>query len=151
MLTNTDIIKIVNGYIGVNGGYLGEDYPGRFSYKTHEEFYPLYCDLEIDPDQYEGTTRERFIKILQSQDNKNQAKILRGIIAKYPLNKFTESQQVNKKKDYEYILNLIIKLEGMYYVEEPKLTITSEVVQKAIEDAETLIQKNGATSGVDRI
>lgn len=151
MLTYAEIMNIVIGYIGGSGGYLGEDYPGRFSYKSHKEFYPSYCGLDIDPDQYEGTTRDRFIKILQLQDSKNQAKILRGILAKYPFDKFTENQQSIKKKCYEDIQNSIKKLEGEPYVEEPKLTITSEVVQKAIQDAEILIQENGATSGIDRI
>ena len=139
-------MKIVNGYLGVNGGYLGD-----FSYRTHAEFYPMYCDLSIDPDQYEGTTREKFIKILQSQNTQNQAKILKGILTKYPLDEFRENEQVSKKKYYEHIQDLIKKLDGIPYVEEPTLAITSEVVQKAIDDARTLIHKNGATSGVDRV
>ena len=36
-------------------------------------------------------------------------------------------------------------------ISPPDLTITSEVVQRAIEDAKTLIEKNGATSGLDRV
>jgi hypothetical protein len=55
-LTNPEIMKIVNRYIGVSAGYLGD-----FSYQTHAAFYPEYCELDIDPYQYEGTTRERFI------------------------------------------------------------------------------------------
>ncbi len=58
-LTNPKIMKIVNRYIGVVNGYLG-----NFSYRTHAEFYPEYCELDIDPNQYKGTTRERFIEIL---------------------------------------------------------------------------------------
>ena len=59
MLSIGDILKLVNEYIGVHGGYLGD-----FTYRTHREFYPQFCDVEVDPDQYEGTTRERFIKVL---------------------------------------------------------------------------------------
>ena len=54
-LTPQEVMKIVNRYIGVAGGYLGD-----FSYRTHAEFYPEYCDLDIDPNNYAGTTRERF-------------------------------------------------------------------------------------------
>ena len=52
------MMKVVNRYIGVAGGYIGD-----FSYRTHAEFYPEYCDLAIDPNNYAGTTRERFIEI----------------------------------------------------------------------------------------
>lgn len=61
-LTNREITIIVNRYIGVEGGYLGD-----FSYRTHADFYPEYCDLNIDPNEYEGTTRQRFITILSTE------------------------------------------------------------------------------------
>ena len=60
-MTRMDIKKLVNRYIGVSGGYLGD-----FSYRTHADFYVEYCDLDIDPYKYEGTTRERFEKILET-------------------------------------------------------------------------------------
>ena len=62
-LTRKDIYWFVNRYIGVSGGYLGD-----FSYRTHSEFYAEYCDLDIDPFVYEGTTRERFIEVLEHAD-----------------------------------------------------------------------------------
>jgi hypothetical protein len=43
-LTRLEIMRIVNRYIGVSGGYLGD-----FSYRTHADFYPEYCDLGINP------------------------------------------------------------------------------------------------------
>src|SRR5690349_6928963 len=78
-MTRMDIKKLVNRYIGVSGGYLGD-----FGYRTHADFYVEYCDLDIDPYQYEGTTRERFEKILETSPPHVQAKIIRGIIQKYP-------------------------------------------------------------------
>jgi hypothetical protein len=45
MKTENLIIKIVNRYIGVEGGYLGD-----FTYRNHREFYPEYCDLVKNPD-----------------------------------------------------------------------------------------------------
>jgi len=146
MLTDADIIRIVNGYIGVEGGYLG-----TFSYRTHAEFYPEYCDLDIDPDKLEGTTRERFIQILKTQNPQDQAKILKGILEKYPLDSFKEKDKEKKKKHYDHIIKLIKGLEGVPQIEKPDLSITTEVVQRAIDDARTLIEKNGATSAVDRV
>ena len=79
-LTNAEIMKVVNRYIGVSGGYLGD-----FSYRTHAEFYPEYCELDIDPYQYEGTTRERFIAVLKGSPPNVQAQILRGVIERFPV------------------------------------------------------------------
>lgn len=57
-LKKSEINKLVYRYIGVSGGYLGD-----FSYRSHNEFY-IELDLDVDPYKYNGTTRERFIKIL---------------------------------------------------------------------------------------
>jgi hypothetical protein len=38
-LTNREIRLVVHDYIGVQSGYLGD-----FSYRTHRDFYPDYCD-----------------------------------------------------------------------------------------------------------
>ncbi len=51
ILISQEVMKIVNRYIGVSGGYLGD-----FSYSTYTDFYPEYCDLDINPNQLEGTT-----------------------------------------------------------------------------------------------
>jgi hypothetical protein len=69
------MIQLVNSYIGVSGGYLGD-----FSYRTHADFYPEFCEVDVDPKDYEGTTRERFIAILQRSDPTIQARILRGVL-----------------------------------------------------------------------
>lgn len=57
-LTPGEIHKLVNNYIGVSGGYLGD-----FSYRSHREFY-LDLDLDFNPANLGGTTRQRFIQIL---------------------------------------------------------------------------------------
>lgn len=36
-LTDPEIVRIVNRYIGVEGGYLG--LPERFTVRTHADFY----------------------------------------------------------------------------------------------------------------
>ncbi len=79
-LANSFVLKLANRYIGVNGGYLGD-----FSYRTHKEFYVEYCDVDINPDDFKGTTRERFIAILSGAEPHLQAKILRGVIQRFPV------------------------------------------------------------------
>lgn len=141
-LTRPEIYKVINDYIGVSGGYLGD-----FSYRSHEEFYPYYCDLDVDIQQYRpATTREAFIRILEEAADEDQAKILKGILAKYP----PDSSEKREKLSPE-IHAMIARLEGGPAVSSPRPKITTDTVERAIRDAETLIQKSGATSGVDRV
>jgi len=130
-------MKIVNRYIGVSSGYLGD-----FSYRTHAEFYPEYCDLDIDPNQYEGTTREKFMTILKESPPEIQAKILRGVIDKFP---------GRDKVLQDELIAVVTRLELGSSVSSPSPKITTDVVERAIKDAEALLKVNGATSGVDRI
>jgi hypothetical protein len=141
-LTRSEIYTVVNRYIGVSGGYLGD-----FSYRTHAEFYLEYCDLDINPYEYQGTTRERFIKILGQSNPRVQAIILREVLKKYP----PSSSPLRTKERYDEIQRMIARLEGASPVSSPAPQITSAVVERAICDAETLLRNSGATSGVDRI
>lgn len=141
-LTNPEIYTVVNRYIGVQGGYLGD-----FSYRTHAEFYLEFCDVDVDPYQYQGTTRERFISILSDSPPDVQARILRGVLKKYPLG----SSELRTQQRFDEIQAIIARLEGASAVASPVPRITSMVVDRAISDAETLLQSSGATSGVDRI
>ena len=146
MLTKPEIYMITNSYIGVSSGYLGD-----FSYKTHEEFYPYFCDLNITPAAYEGTTRQKFLTILEDSDAPTQSKILKGVLKKYPVDFFTEDIRQTKQKVANDITDLISRLDGIEGVNHEQLIITNETVERAIQDTKVLIEKNGATSGVDRI
>lgn len=108
MLTRRDIYQLVNDYIGVSGGYLGD-----FSYRTHHEFYPYFCDLDIDPSEIEGTTRERFIQILENASPAEQAKILRGTFEKYPVDHFPEEERAQKRSLHMRFQRIITRLEKM--------------------------------------
>jgi len=141
-LTDMEIMRVVNRYIGVSGGYLGD-----FSYRTHAEFYPEYCDLEIDPYSIEGTTRERFIAILSSLPPRDQAKVLRGVIERFPPDQGPDT----RKAAHTGVLKLIERLEAAPLVAGPVPRITSDVVLRALEDAENLIRTSGPTSAVDRV
>jgi hypothetical protein len=142
-MTGQEIVRLTNKYIGVTtDGYLGD-----FSYRTHKEFYPLFCGLDIDPEQIKGSTRYRFQEILRTSPPDVQAKIIRGILAKYPPD---PDHDLRKPEVHEEFLNIARRLEGGA-VSSPAPAFTSEVVRRAIRDAETLIKTTGATSGVDRI
>ncbi|WP_262173218.1 hypothetical protein [Saccharococcus sp. Marseille-Q5394] len=94
-LGNKEINSVV-AYIGGDGGYLG-----NFSYATHARFYPQYCGLDIDPNKYDGTTRNRFITILTNATRIEQYKILEGVLEKFPLSNVEELFQeaiINEKQ-----------------------------------------------------
>ena len=43
MMTEREIHKLVEDYIGTDGGYLC-----GFSYSKHDNFYVRYCDMDVD-------------------------------------------------------------------------------------------------------
>ncbi|MEG3922486.1 hypothetical protein [Microcoleus sp. POL10_C6] len=107
MLKKSDIYRLVNDYIGVDNGYLH-----GFSYRTHYDFYPYYCDLEINVEDYEpGTTREKFIRILEDASPLVQAKILKGVFKKYPVLYFEEGERERKQLIYDEYQGIIARLE----------------------------------------
>jgi hypothetical protein len=141
-LSKGDVIKVVNRYIGVHGGYLAD-----FSYRTHAEFYPEFCDLDIDPTPVPGTTRERFITILDGSDAPIQARILRGVLKKYPAG----SGELRTAERAAEIGALIQRLESAGPVSSSVPAASSAVVASAIADADSLLRTTGAPSGVDRM
>jgi hypothetical protein len=145
-LSMLEIIMIVNKYIGVKEGYLGD-----FSYQTHAEFYPYYCDLEIDPNDYNGTTRYRFIEILKKSSPENQAKILKGVLKKYPVDFFNPQEQMEKEVLHLQIKKIINRLEGGRIIESPNLVITNSTIERAMDDIKVLIEKRDVISVIDRI
>lgn len=153
-LGRMEINKVVS-YIGVDGGYLGD-----FSYRTHEEFYPNFCDLDIDPNEYNGTTRLRFIAILTEANASNQAKIVKGILEKYPLSyfeeqiendyrNFTDKDYTDKEKLHDTLIQYITRLKGEV-MEHSDLKHDIEFVKEVLEQANTLISNHSYGSAVDR-
>ncbi len=146
-LTGREILRLVNRYIGVSGGYLG--IPERFSYRTHSDFYAEYCDLEVSLSGYQGTTRETFIEVLGSLSPRDQAKVLHGVMDRFPPEE-TGSPDT-RAAAYVELLALIERLESGPLIVSHTPRITSEVVLRALVDAENLIQSSGPTSAVDRV
>jgi Abortive infection C-terminus len=141
-LTRQEVMKVVNRYIGVNGGYLGD-----FSYRTHADFYPEYCDLDIDPYTFEGTTRERLIEIMSTRSARDQAKMLRGVLDRFG----DDPDHPNRSQLRPELEGWITRLEGEPAVSLDTPKQTRDVVVRALADADELIRTNGATSAVDRI
>lgn len=145
-LTKRDILKLINEYIGVYSGYLGD-----FSYRTHAEFYPLYCDLDINPNTLEGTTRERFIKILSEQEPENQAKIIRGVLNKFPVEQIGKPASRSQEL-YRYFDTVASQLEhSSVIIHNPSIIEKYQVLNQALSDAELLLKQSTPTSAVDRI
>jgi hypothetical protein len=146
LLSKGDILKLVNEYIGVYNGYLGD-----FSYRTHAEFYPLHCDLDIDPNTLEGTTRERFIKILSEQEPLKQSKIIRGILSKFPVDQIGKPASRTLEL-FRYFDTLASKLEhSSVVIHNPSIIEKYQVLNQALSDAEILMKQSTPTSAVDRI
>ena len=140
-LRQTEIDKLVFKYIGVKGGYLGD-----FTYQSHREFY-IELDLPINPYEYDGSTRARFITILGKSTPLVQATILEGILRRYPIG----SAPMRNQERFEEISRWISRLRGAPVVESPSLRTTSEVVTRALRDVQELLRASGAASGVDRV
>ena len=140
-MKQSEINRLVYKYIGVNGGYLGD-----FSYRSHHEFY-IELDLDINPSNLDGTTRQRFEKILTESVPDVQARILEGILKRFPVG----GSEIRTPELAAEIRGWIRRLQSGPLVEEPDLRITSDVVGRALQDAQELLRATGATSGVDRV
>lgn len=142
-LRSSEIHWVVHQYIGVEGGYLGD-----FSYRTHREFYSAFCDLDLDLDAFGGnTTRERFLAILSDVEGHQQAAILRGVAKKYPQG----GEHFRTPQAYQKLLELAKRCADRLSVEASSPAITSDVLKRALDDVNTLIQSAGPTHAVDRI
>lgn len=145
-LTKSQILTIVNRYIGVNGGYLGD-----FSYRTHADFYPEFCQIDdIDPYTLEGTTRERFIDIISSESPVRQVKIIRGIIQRFPIdaNPRPDTRDAQLRSQ---LLGWADSLELDANVDLPSLHTLPDIAKLALEDAEILIRQERISNAVDRL
>ena len=149
MMTQREIIKLVEDYIGTNGGYLN-----RFSYSIHDAFYLHWCDLDIDASAYRAkglTTLKAFIQILRDSEPRTQAKIIRGVFDMIPPpTEATDDQSRKKLAVHKELLSVASRLESDGQVDTPVIQHTIEVVFEALKDAEALLKSRGPRSAVDR-
>ncbi|MBX3206097.1 MAG: abortive infection family protein [Labilithrix sp.] len=146
-MTKGEIDLLVYKYLGVDGGYLC-----WFSYSAHDSFYAEYCDLEVDVPamrKAHGTTRNTFIAILQLATPGDQARIIRGVLDKVPVENFTTDVQ-KKSAVAERLQAIAARLEGIIVPGTPPRA-TTETVHQALRDAEELLKTQGPRSAVDRV
>lgn len=142
-LRSSEIHWVVHHYIGVEGGMLGD-----FTHRTHREFYAGFCDLDVSLDGNTGSTiRERFISVLSNAEANHQAAILRGIARKYP----EGSEHFRTQQAYRQLSQLTKRCADGLSVRDSSPAITSDVLQRVLADANTLIQNAGPTHAVDRV
>lgn len=142
-LKSSEIHWVVNSYIGVEGGYLGD-----FTNRSHREFYPGYCDLEIDPETFSGTTtRERFIAVLTSCEPHAQAAILRGLTKRFP----SGSERLRTAAAFKQLNELAQRCAESATVTLTTPAASSAVVAHALKDATALLETRGAVSAFDRV
>jgi hypothetical protein len=139
-------MQLVNQYIGGIGGYLG--LPDRFTYKTHGEFYAEYCSLSVTIPE-EGTTRDSFIAIVASLPPRDQAKVLSGVIDRFP--PFQEGAPASRPEMATKLQSWINRLESRPLVGKANLRISKIAVDRALADVETLIAAGEPLSAVDRV
>ena len=148
-MTPREINKLVEDYIGTNGGYLN-----YFSYSKHDKFYHIYCDLDVDVPSYRAkgnTTRTAFVQILKEVKPREQAKIIRGVFEMIPPPDDTSNPDSAKKsKLHKELLEIAVRLEADGQVESPVIANTSEVVFEALKDAEILLRSSGPKNAEDR-
>jgi hypothetical protein len=148
-MTQPEMFLLVNDYLGGEGGYLW-----GFSYAEHDEFYAHWCNLDIDAaaarTRY-GTTRKAFIGVLRECSSPDQARIIDGVLEKFPIEKFPEEDREKKRSVRERLESIAARIRGGPSVHLDDLRIQSNAVNRAIADAALLIRERGATSGVDRV
>lgn len=142
-VSKLDVQRLTERYIGSKFGYLGN----FDSYPDLTRFY-LDCGLDIDPLDYQGTNRVRFKTILETAPPDVQAKIIRGVLKRFPPD---GSYEMRTQELHDEFLALAAQLEQGDGVESPKIEFTSKVVRRAIDDAEKLLKASGAPSSTDRI
>lgn len=147
-LTRREIGRLVHNWIGVDGGYLG-----TFSYARHDRFWLDVCDVYVDTSGFDGTTRECFEHTLFEVGASEQAAVLRAILEEYPP---LEGEGADRPKYrtpalHREILAWISRLETGQVTVEVALEEASDVVQRALDDASTLLRTSGPQSAVDRV
>jgi hypothetical protein len=149
MMTDREIHRLVEDYIGTDRGYLC-----GFTYSKHNNFYVQYCDMDVDVPSYRArglTTRRAFIAILKDSKAREQARIIRGVFEMFPPpDEPTTDERERRKLDlHKQLLQVAVRLESDGLVETPKIAQTGDVVIESLRDAEVLLEKRGAKSAVD--
>jgi len=147
-LTRKEIDQLVNDWIGVNGGYLGD-----FSYRSHDRFWMNTCELEVDTAAFPGTTRMCFENTLFEASALEQAAALRAILDDYPplVEVDAARHKFRTTPLRDQMIGWVSRLELREIPVSVELESASEIVRRALDDADTLIRSSGPQSAVDRV
>lgn len=148
-MSKGEILRLVNDYIGCESGHIGD-----FSYATLQEFYPHYCGIDVDTESLQSsglTKRKIFIHILEQATSREQARVIRGTLRRFPATGSETAANLGRAALAPEFERLADRLEGGAAVAGEALSIYSHTVERAIADAATLLNTSGATSGVDRV
>lgn len=140
-LTPGEVKRLTMLFIGVDGGYLGDFTRGEL-----DSFF-LHLDVEADVYELEGTTRERFIHVILNAAPAEQARILRGVVDRFPVEDAPAGRTPELREE---ILRWAERCDG-HMVDAVMPADASDTVARALIDAESLIANTGETSGVDRL
>lgn len=146
-LTRAEITKLVYKWIGVSGGYLG-----NFSYTLHDRFWLDVCDVSVSTAAFAGTTRECFEATLFDASAAGQAAALRAILDEYPPVDDRDAQgNFRASRLHAEILRWIERLETGHVAVPMHLASTTDIVRRALDDADVLLKSSGPQSAVDRV
>lgn len=146
-LTRPEITKLVYKWIGVSGGYLG-----NFSYGRHDRFWLDVCDLPVNTAAFSGTTRDCFEATLFDASATDQAAVLRAILDEYPPVEGSDAQgNFRTSHLHTEILQWIARLETGQVAVPMQLASTTDIVRRALDDADVLLKTSGPQSAVDRV
>ena len=147
-LTRSEIGRFVYNWIGVDAGYLGS-----FTYASHDRFWREVGDVYVDTNLFAGTARECFEKTLFEANAKDQAAALRAIVDDYPPNDEPDPDRpkFRSRELRREIFAWISRLETGQVAVEVEVESSSEVVRRALDDADTLLRTSGPQSAVDRV
>jgi hypothetical protein len=147
-LTGPEIAGVLD-YVQVQGDYLGRGY-GDWSHQKLQEFF-WRSGLTIDTSTMVGSIKNKFLSVLRDAAPADQAQILRGLLDKYAIGpSYRDGDEQHTAR--ETILVLAERLEGKTSTLPTRPTrITSDVVEEALQQADTLIAKHGPSAALDRV
>jgi hypothetical protein len=91
------------------------------------------------------------MEILKEAQQRDQAKIIRGVFDMIPPPDDLRDEKSKKKREiYDELMKVAVRLESDGQVNTPPILQTSETVYEALKDAEILLNSRGPKSAVDR-
>ncbi|MEE3719546.1 hypothetical protein V2H45_22645 [Tumidithrix elongata RA019] len=110
------IFRLIDRYIGSSECF----FLGDFNDQTLVEFYPKYCEFELEAELIQFMGRniyERFAAAFFTASCTHQAKIIRGVLKRFPLNASSHCPETRTKELYTKLLGMAEMLDGLSHPE----------------------------------